>query len=217
MFPTSLPTPPATGRDETGSRPHGLRYGITGGIGSGKSYVCRMLENAGFPVFYCDAAAKHIIRTDEAVRRELTAVVGPELYDETDGHLVKPVMAAYVCRGGSHAARVDAIVWPRVAAAFDAWHKKQTSQAVFMECALLFEAGFDRLTDFTVLVEAPEEVRIARVMERDNVSRSKAKGWMSLQMPEREKRSRADFVICNDGEADLRPQIRRILGGLSFF
>lgn len=217
MSPTSLPIPPATDKPEAESRPGCLRYGITGGIGSGKSYVCRILENAGYPVFYCDAAAKHIIRTDEAVRRDLVAEVGPELYDKTDGHLVKPVLSAYVCRGGSHAARVDAIVWPRVAAAFGAWCTGQASQAVFMECALLFESGFDRLTDFSVLVTAPEEVRIARIMGRDGVSRSKAKEWMSLQMPEEEKRARADFAICNDGETDLLPQISRILERLSFF
>lgn len=212
MHPTSLPTPPAPGKPEAEDRRRCRRYGITGGIGSGKSHVCRLLEKAGHPVFYCDDVAKHIIRTDAAVRRELTALVGTALYDETDGHLVKPVLAAYVCRGGGHAARVDAIVWPRVAAAFEAWCEEQASPVVFMECALLFESGFDRLTDFSVLVTAPEEVRIARVMERDGVSRSKAKEWMALQMPEQEKMARADLVIRNDGQTDLMPQIYRAWG-----
>lgn len=212
MHPTSLPTPPAPGKPEAEDRRRCRRYGITGGIGSGKSHVCRLLEKAGHPVFYCDDVAKHIIRTDAAVRRELTALVGTALYDETDGHLVKPVLAAYVCRGGGHAARVDAIVWPRVAAAFEAWCKEQASPAVFMECALLFESGFDRLTDFSVLVTAPEEVRIARIMARDGVSRSKAKEWMVLQMPEQEKMARADLVIRNDGQTDLMPQICRAWG-----
>ena len=94
-----------------------MLVGITGGIGSGKSYVCRQLEAAGHPVFYCDDEAKRIIRTDAAVRRELSAVVGSEVYD-AGGRLVKSVLAAWLCRGRDYAARVDAIVHPRVAAAF---------------------------------------------------------------------------------------------------
>lgn len=210
MHPTSLPTPPAPGKPEAEDRRRCRRYGITGGIGSGKSHVCRLLEKAGHPVFYCDDVAKHIIRTDAAVRRELTALVGTALYDETDGHLVKPVLAAYVCRGGGHAARVDAIVWPRVAAAFREWRTRQASPMVLMECALLFESGFDHLTDLSVLVHAPEETRIARVMRRDGVPREKVEAWMSLQMPEEEKRRRADLLIDNGEGADLPAQIRRI-------
>lgn len=207
---THIPhTPDPSGTER---QPGIRRYGITGGIGSGKSYVCRLLENEGRPVFYCDEAAKHIMRTDKGVCRELVAEVGPELYDEADGHLVKPVMAAYLCQGAAYADRINAIVWPRVAAAFEAWCRQQASPVVFMECALLFESGFDRLTDFTVLVSAPEEVRITRVMERDGVSRSKAKEWIALQMPEEEKEARADFIIRNDGTAALEPQIHRIWG-----
>lgn len=94
-----------------------LRVGVTGGIGSGKSYVCRQLEAAGHRVFSCDEVAKRIIRTDPEVRHSLTPLVGPDVYD-SDGRLVKPVLAAYLCRGRECSARVDAIVHPRVAAAF---------------------------------------------------------------------------------------------------
>ena len=94
-----------------------LRVGITGGIGSGKSYICRQLEAAGHPVFYCDNVAKHIIRTHPKVQEELLRTVGPEVYD-TNGMLVKSVLRAFLCRGREYADKVDAIVHPRVAEAF---------------------------------------------------------------------------------------------------
>lgn len=196
-------------------RSHGTSvrcYGITGGIGSGKSHVCRMLEARGLPVFYCDNEAKHLLRTDPALRRALTREVGPDLYAGPGGQLVKPVLAAYLCRGRAFAARIDALVWPRVAEAFRTWCAGQCAPTLLMECALLFESGFDRLTDRSVLVSAPEKTRIARLMRRDGVSREKAKQWISLQMPEEEKRKRADFVIDNSDGADLPAQIRRIWG-----
>ena len=102
-----------------------MTYAITGGIGSGKSFYCRQLEAAGFPIFYCDDEAKRIIRTSEVVRRELTALVGDDVYD-AEGCLQKPVLAAFICRGKEFAAQVDAIVHPRVAEAFQIWAAEQT-------------------------------------------------------------------------------------------
>lgn len=174
-----------------------LRYGITGGIGSGKSYVCHLLENAGAPVFYCDDVAKRIIREDPTVRRQLTQLVGPETYD-AEGRLCKSVLAAWLCRGRDASAQVDTIVHPRVAEAFRRWTDLQGVEKVYMECALLWESGFDRLVDYTVLVYAPDDVRLRRIMQRDGISAGTARRWMALQMPEEEKRARADIIIPND-------------------
>lgn len=213
------------------------RIGITGGIGSGKSYVCRQLEAAGHPVFYCDDEAKRIIRTDPAVRRELEALVGPGVYDAR-GQLVKAVLAAYLCRGRACAAQVDAVVHPRVAAAFRNCAARMAQAAagddagdaaralfapkpcgagaagrsltvgqlaalppgrvLFMECALLFESGFDRLVDSSVLVHVTAHTQLRRVMARDGVSADKARAWMALQLSEDERMRRADAYICND-------------------
>lgn len=173
-----------------------IRYGITGGIGSGKSYVCRLLEEAGCPVFYCDDEAKRIIATHPVVRRELTALVGPGVYD-ADGKLQKKTLSAWICSGTEKAEQVNAIVHPRVAEAFRLWCRRQQSGRVYMECALLWESGFDRLVDVTVLVDAPDEVRLQRVMRRDNISEEKARSWMSLQLPEEEKIRRADIILQN--------------------
>lgn len=184
-------------------------YGITGGIGSGKSFICSILESHGFPVFYCDPIAKAIIRNDLEVRRELAALVGQDVY--TDNGLNKPVLAAYLCKGPAYAKQVDEIVHPRVAQAFLKWKESANAPVVFMECALLFESGFDLLVDRTIQVTVPEHVRIRRVMQRDCISEEKAKAWMNLQMPEEEKVQRANYQIINDGEAPILPQLESIL------
>ena len=181
-----------------------MTYAITGGIGSGKSFYCRQLEAAGYPIFYCDDEAKRIIRTSEDVRRELCALVGDEVYD-ADGKLQKPVLAAYICRGKEYAERVDAIVHPRVAEAFREWasEKSQEHERVFMECALLYESGFEHLVDQVILVTASLETRVRRVMARDKVTRDKALAWMALQMPEEEKMKRAHYVINSETDGAL--------------
>lgn len=182
--------------------------GITGGIGSGKSLVCRMLEEHGYAVFYCDDEAKRIVRSDTQVRGALSQLIDG-VY-AADGTLQKSVLAAYLCRGADHAARVDAIVHPAVRRAFIAWAKRQTAERVFMECALLFESGFDRLCHQTVLVYAPTDVRLQRVMQRDGVSREQALRWMALQMPEEEKHRRAHNIIYNAREGE-KPDIAPLL------
>ncbi len=183
---------------------------VTGGIGSGKSYVCRILEEKGFPVFYCDDEAKRIIREDAEVHRLLTALVGEGVYDAA-GRLVKARLADYICRSTEHAGRVDAIVHPRVGEAFLRWTSRRSEKMVFMECALLFEAGFDRYADFSLLVSAPLEQRIAQVMQRDGVAREKALSWISLQMSEDEKARRATHIIYNDYTPVLSARVEAFL------
>lgn len=187
------------------------RIALTGGIGSGKSYVCRRIEAMGYPVFYCDAEARRIINGDASVRDALSRLVGSEVY--ADGILCKPVLRDFLCSGPDNAARVDAIVHPCVGRNFESWAARQTADRVFMECALLFEAGFGKYVDTTVLVTAPPELRLARVMQRDALSRERVLAMMALQLSEEEKARRADFRICNDGIADIDAQLRALLGG----
>ena len=123
------------------------------------------------------------------------------------------MLGAYLCRGREAAARVDAIVHPRVADAFRAWAAARAGRVVFMECALLFESGFDRLVDETILVTAPLELRLQRIMQRDGVTRAKAQQWMALQWSDEQRLARADRVICNDGKADLAAQVADLLRG----
>ena len=184
--------------------------GVTGGIGSGKSYVCSILAQQGAPIFYADDAAKQIMRTHSAVQEELCALLGSEVYD-AEGHLVKSVVAAYLCQGEAHSQRVNAIVHPRVE---EAWREFVAQRAdapiIYMECALLFEVGWQRLVDKSLLVTCPEEERIARIMERDHIDHTTALKWIALQMPETEKQQLADIAIVNDGKADVATQLRSL-------
>ena len=184
--------------------------GVTGGIGSGKSYVCSILAQQGAPIFYADDAAKQIMRTHSAVQEELCALLGSEVYD-AEGHLVKSVVAAYLCQGEAHSQRVNAIVHPRVE---EAWREFVAQHAdapiIYMECALLFEVGWQRLVDKSLLVTCPEEERIARIMERDHIDHTTALKWIALQMPESEKQQLADIAIVNDGKADVAAQLRTL-------
>lgn len=198
------------------SHPKTKFIGITGGIGSGKSYVCRLLEEAGIPIFYTDDEAKKLIRHYRPLQQQLTAIVGPELYD-AEGRLVKSVMAAYLCRGEEYAERINHVVHPCVADAFRQWTATQTAPLAGMECALLFESGFNRLVDRTILVAAPLELRISRVMQRDHLNREQALHWIHLQMTQDEKRRLSDYVIENDEVQPLKPQIDDLQRRLSFF
>ncbi len=194
-----------------------ISIGITGGIGSGKSHVCRLIrQEYGFPVFYTDDEAKQIIRTDAKVRHELCTLVGQHLYD-ADGSLVKSVLAAYLCQGQAHAARVNAIVHPRVAAAFRQWQAQQTAALVIMECALLFESGFDALVTHSLCVTCDNEVRISRVMQRDNVSREAVCHWIALQMPDDERRRRATFTLDTTSgcQEEIIEQLAHVIKQLS--
>lgn len=181
-----------------------MRVGITGGIGSGKSYVCKRLAAMGIDVYDCDSAAKRIIRTSPVIREDLTRLIGPDTYN-IDGQLNKAAVASFLLASESNAHAIDAIVHPAVAADF------RQSNKEWMECAILYESGFDRLVDKIVLVSAPDEVRIQRVMQRDGISHDKVLEWMGRQWPQEEVRKRADYEIINDGTHNLDTQLEELL------
>lgn len=190
-----------------------MKIGITGGIGSGKSYVCRLLEQRGIAVYDCDAAAKRLIRTSPIIYKELRSLIGPDAYldDDASGFHVlnKAVVARFLLQSEDHAHAIDRIVHPAVFRDFE------SSGIRWMESAILFESGICRLVDRSILVSAPEAVRIRRVMERDGISRDKVQQWMSRQWPQDELRRRADYEIVNDGIQPLEPQIETIIKTIS--
>ena len=209
-----------------------MKIGITGGIGSGKSYVCRLLEQQGYTVYDCDSAAKRLIRTSPFIRRRLTALIGPETYFKESGDgsqesgdrsqetgvrsqesgeyiLNKKVVAEFLLKSEDNARAIDRIVHPAVFRDFI------ESGLEWMESAIIYESGIHRLVDRVIVVTAPEELRIQRVMARDEISREKVLEWMSRQLPQEEVRQRADFEIVNDGLADLNQQLDEILKEIS--
>ncbi len=184
-----------------------MKIAITGGIGSGKSFVCRLLEQRGFTVYDSDQAAKRLIRTSPDIREKLTALIGPDTYQ--DAQLNKAVVTRFLLQSEENAKAINDIVHPAVFQDF------ADSGAEWMECAILFESGMNRLVDQVVVVTAPEEVRIQRVMQRDGISRDKVIEWMGRQWPQDEVVRRADYEIVNDGQQALDIQIDQLLERLS--
>lgn len=183
-----------------------MKIAITGGIGSGKSYVCRLLEQRGIGIYDCDAAAKRLMRNSPTLRQRLTALIGPDTYD-SEGRLNKAEVARFLLQSEQNAKAIDAIVHPAVAQDF------QESGYQWMECAILFESGFERLVDKVIAVTAPEEIRIQRIMHRDGITREKALEWINRQWPQKKVTENSDYKIMNDGQP-LEPQINEIINSI---
>lgn len=192
-----------------------IKIGVTGGIGSGKSYVCRILEEKGVPVFYSDDEARREMISNPLICSDLKALLGDRVYDPV-GNLNKSVVRDYISRGKDCAEEINKIVHPRLKERLCRLLEECDSPLVVMECALLFETGYDDAVDYTVLVTAPEDLRIERVMERDHITKEQAKALIDLQMSEDEKIRQADYVIVNDEVLDLYSQLEGI-PGFKFF
>ena len=182
-----------------------IKIGITGGIGSGKSMVSRLLEVLGVPVYISDLETKRLMASDSLIREDLSALLGAEVY--AGGTLNKPLLASYLFGSPEH---------PRVKEDFRRWTQCRTAfPIVGIESAILVEAGFAGEVDAIVMVYAPEEVRILRAVRRDASSRELIEKRIRSQMNDEEKRKYADFVIVNDGETPLIPQVLELIGSLS--
>ena len=182
-----------------------MKIAITGGIGSGKSFVCRELAKRGIEVYDCDAAAKRLMRSDEQLQAALKLLVGNEVY--ADGVLQKPVLAQFLLASETNKLAVNDVVHPAVARDFEQSGKN------WLESAILFDSGFVHRTrfDYVVCVTAPQEVRLQRIMQRDQISRQKAEEWINAQLPQADVVLQSDFEIRNDGKEDLNLQIDRLL------
>lgn len=187
-----------------------IKIAITGGIGSGKSYVSHLLEDMHIPVYNADNEAKRLTMSDAGIRRELTALLGGEVYK--DGMLNKPLLASYLFSDPAHVARINSIIHPRVRKDFAAWVERQKGcEIVGMESAILYEAGFQDTVDAVLMVYAPVDLRIQRAMYRDGAGEEQVRARMAAQMDDEEKRRRADFTVVNDGVQLLMPQLNEII------
>ena len=173
-----------------------MKIGITGGIGSGKSYICKRLAKHGIEVYDCDAAAKRLIRTSPDLQQQIVRLVGS---------LDKAAMSCFLLASESNQQAMNAIVHPAVFRDFE------QSGMQWMESAILFESGADTLVNKTVAVTAPQEVRIQRIIERDGITREKALQWMARQWSQADVMDRADYIIVNDGVTDIDEQIESLL------
>jgi dephospho-CoA kinase len=173
-----------------------MKIGIAGGIGSGKSYVCRRLEARGMTVYDCDAAAKRLIRTSPQLQQQLTDLIGS---------IDKAAMSRFLLASKENAQAINDIIHPAVFQDF------LDSGMEWMESAIMYESGIYQLVDKVVVVTAPEELRIQRIMQRDGISREKALQWIHRQWPQEQVKALADYEIVNDGIADIDSQIDLLL------
>ncbi|WP_035561232.1 dephospho-CoA kinase [Hymenobacter sp. IS2118] len=190
-----------------------LRIGITGGIGSGKSIVSRLFHALGVPIYDADTRARWVMENDALLRQQLTAAFGPDTYDAA-GRLNRPVLASTVFDNPVLLAQLNSLVHPHVGTDFERWALAQQvaeQPYVLKEAALLFEAGSYKQLDRIITVFAPLDVRQARVLRRDpHRSPTDVRAIMAKQLSEEEKMQRADYVLINDDERPLLPQVEAL-------
>ena len=190
-----------------------ISIAITGGIGSGKSYISNILQEYGIPIYNTDDEAKRLMVSDEGIRRDLLALLGEDVYVE--GTLNKSLLASYLFADAENAARINGIVHPRVKMDFCRWLEQHSDQEIVgMECAILFEAGFDDAVDSVVMVYAPEDLRVERAMKRDHATEAQIRARIAAQLDDEEKRKRADYVIYTDGSIPLDSQLSTLIAQL---
>jgi dephospho-CoA kinase len=188
-----------------------LQIGITGGIGSGKSLVCKIFAQLGVPVYDADSHAKELMTTDGILINSIKKEFG-DLAFASDGTLDRVYLGNNVFRDENKLTRLNELVHPRVAADYQQWLSKHAGFSyVIKEAALLYEAGSAKGLDIIVVVSAPEELRMKRVLARDaHRTVEQLRGIVEKQMPEAEKRKRADHIIVNDENELLIPQVLRL-------
>lgn len=185
-----------------------LRVGITGGIGSGKTTVCKIFEELGIPVYYADYWAKWLTTHDEAVRSAIIALLGSSAYDE-QGQYNRAWVAQQVFADKAKLAGLNAILHPAVEHHSRRWHEALPEELPYSlkEAALMVESGSHVHLDQLIVVTAPEALRVARVVARDGVSEAQVLARMAHQLPEADKVALADEVIVNDGQRSLVKQV----------
>jgi len=186
-----------------------LKIGITGGIGSGKSTICRIFEVMGIPVYYADDRAKWLMNHLPELKAEIIKEFGEETYNEKG--LDRAYLAKIVFKNKERLKALEALVHPQVFKDGERWYKEHSnSPYTLRENALMFETGSYKQMDKTITVFAPVDIRIQRVMARDNTTKEAIEARMSKQMPEDEKLKLADFVIKNDNKTSLIRQVYRL-------
>jgi dephospho-CoA kinase len=186
-----------------------LAIGITGGIGSGKSTVCKIFKLLGVPVFEADLVAKTLINSNSEIRKGLIQLFGKNIYD-SDNKVKRKILASLVFNDYLLMEKVNQLVHPAVRTEFLNWMKLQKSVYIIHEAAILFESGFYKMMDYTVLVSAPEEMRMERVLKRDNIQPEMVRSRIAKQWTDEEKRKLASIELVNDNKYLIIPQILEI-------
>ena len=190
-----------------------LKLGVTGGIGSGKTTVCKIFECIGIPVFHADNEGRRVLNEDKEVQQKVVYLFGPSIL--TQGKPDRKKIASIVFGDSEKLTQLNAIIHPEVRKSFAMWVKNQTASLVIEEAAILFENGGYTDLDKMVLVTSPEDIRIKRVMQRDHVTEIEVKKRMQKQCTDEEKAAKADFIINNIETKMLTSQVLDIISMLN--
>ena len=182
-----------------------LKIGITGGIGSGKTTVAKVFEVLGIPVYYADDAAKKLMNTDEKLKEKIQLQFGNDVYK--DGRLDRKYLSEIVFKNPEKLQLLNALVHPATLKDAERWMQNQSTAYSLKEAALIFESGAQEQLDYVIGVTAPAPLRIQRTMHRDNITREEVILRMDKQMDETIKIKLCDFVIKNDEQEMLLPQV----------
>lgn len=184
------------------------KVGITGNIGSGKSYVCKMFEDMGVPVFYSDDETKSLYLIP-SVKELIIDRFGKEVYFD-DGTLNRKLLSYHLFKNEDAMRFIESVLYPALNRHFDEWCERQQAPYVLYESAILFEKNYCKFFDKIIFVSASEDIRQQRVMRRDDCSEENVRSRMRLQQSEELKISKADYVIYNDGIREVKPQVVEI-------
>ncbi|MDR1984390.1 MAG: dephospho-CoA kinase [Prevotellaceae bacterium] len=185
-----------------------LKVGLTGGIGSGKTVVAKIFKTVGAPVFCADDEAKKLY-SDNDVRKQIINIFGKQIYIN-DNDIDKQLLASKIFSNKQLLEKINSIIHPAVHKHFENWLAAQKSSYIIHEAAILFESGFDKFMDKIIVVDAPQDLRITRVMARNKESYQQVIKRMENQMNDEERNTRADFIIRNYVNTPVLPQVLKI-------
>lgn len=185
-----------------------IKLGVTGGIGSGKTSVCRVFNVLGIPVFSADQEAREIMENEDGIIRRINTITGKNLY--RDGSLNRKELATLIFNNNVLLEKVNALVHPVVVDHFNKWEKEQSSPYVIMEAAILFESGASKYMDRIATIIAPKEERVERVVQRSGLSKEQVLERMRNQMDDDERVKLSDYVIHNSENDMIIPSILKI-------
>ena len=190
-----------------------MKIGITGGMGSGKSFVCSIIENLGYPIFYSDKEAKWLMENNASLIAEIKKIVGNNAY--TNNKINKEEIRKYIFDSAEKRKKLNEIVHPAVTQHFDYWAQQfKSNSLLFNESALLIETGSYKRFDKIILITASQDVKIKRLIQRENVSTEEIRLRMNSQLSDEVKKDHADYIIENNETDFLLPKIFTIIDQL---